>query len=210
WNSRECDRANTCLAGRPELWTVPIETVCGDIAEREDARRVHRVHHGRCKLGLRLKAAFFGHCTLRAACRRRLGTPQLRQEEPLIHQGIALPRGISRKHPHLAILYLAQGATVLTRHTHRVLPFFWKACFIQNEDAIGLPHVGSDQTMVYLEHLGLIPRNVTDPPLHRSHATGTTLHDDRFDAFEFEDAKLPHHIPKKMVAPLARPSASLA
>src|SRR5262245_2493168 len=56
WNSHEGDRADTGLTGRPELGTVAIETVRRDLAEREDARRMHCLHHGCRKLGLRLKA----------------------------------------------------------------------------------------------------------------------------------------------------------
>src|SRR5207248_2609420 len=59
----------------------------------------------------------------------------------------------------------------------------------------------------YLEHLGLIPRHVTDPSLHRSHAAGLTLQGDRFDGFAFEGAELPYHIPQDMVPRLASPKA---
>jgi hypothetical protein len=95
----------------------------------------------------------------------RVGKPHLRQEQPLVHQGIALPRRIGGKDPDLTILDFAQGAAILPRDPHRVLALFHKARLIEPQDPIRLTHLVGHKLMVVPHHLFLIPPHITDEPL---------------------------------------------
>src|SRR4029434_8840711 len=80
-----------------------------------------------------------GHITLGSATRIRVAPPLLRQEEPFVDQRIALPGGTGSKHTYLAIVDLAQGATVLAGPPHRVLAFLAKPALIDDEYPIRHP-----------------------------------------------------------------------
>jgi len=56
-----------------------------------------------------------------------------------------------------------------------------------------------------LAHLRLIPRHVTEAPLHGANAGRWGLQGNGFDGFAFEGAELPHHGAEKMVARLTAP-----
>ena len=107
----------------------------------------------------------------------------------------------------MAILHLAERPTVLARDARRVFPFFHKARLINHEDPIRFSHIVSNQAVINLQHPWLIPRDVADPTLHRSHATGVGLQGNRLNRLAFERAELPHHVPKEMVSRLAAPKA---
>src|SRR5215510_12595285 len=51
----------------------------------------------------------------------------------------------------------------------RVFPLFGEACFVKDQEAVGLAHVIVDQAMVGVPHLRVIPDNLTETPLPRPH-----------------------------------------
>jgi hypothetical protein len=102
------------------------------------------LQHRRCQLRLGVKRNLRGHLAFGPPGGIRFGPPRLRQEQTLVHQGIAMPRRIASKHAYLTILHLAQGATVLPCDPYRVLPFFDKARLVEHQHAIGSPHLRCD------------------------------------------------------------------
>jgi hypothetical protein len=87
-------------------------------------------------------------------------------------------------------------------------PFFHKARLIDHEDPIRFSHTVSDHMRINLQHPWLILRDVADPTLHRSYATGIDLQGNRFNGLACEHAELPHQVTKAMVPQLA-PSKAL-
>src|SRR5262249_28538786 len=129
----ECHRAHTCLACRPELWTVAIEAIGRNITKREGAARMETTHHIRRQLRLGFKDRLLGHVAPSSAARIGLTPPLLRQEKSFVDQRIALPGGIGGKHSHLTIVDLAQRATVLAGDPYRVLAFFHKPALVDDD-----------------------------------------------------------------------------
>src|SRR5207245_11357975 len=111
-----------------------------------------------------------------------------------------MPRRITRKHPHLTILHLAEGATILPRDTHGVLPLFDKACLIKHQDAIRITHFVGHELMVVPQHLLLIPDHITDKPLHPADGAPLDLEAPRLNRLAFELAELAHHIVEEIGA----------
>src|SRR5918912_3461399 len=122
----ERDRAHTRLAGRPKVWTVAVETGRYNRLERQYPRLVDRLDHRGRQLRFALPHHRVWHLTLGPSRVIRVREPRLWQEEPLVDQGIALPRGIRGEHADLRVVALAQGAAVLAGHPHRGLPLFCK------------------------------------------------------------------------------------
>jgi hypothetical protein len=81
------------------------------------------------------------------------------------------------------------------------------ARLINHEDPIRFSHIVSNQAVINLQHSWLIPQDVADLTLHRSHATGVGLQGNRLNGLAFERAELPHYVPKEMVSRLAPPKA---
>src|SRR5262249_37534398 len=76
-----------------------------------------------------------------------------------------MPRCIPGKDADLAILHLAQGATVLPGDPHGVRPLFDKPRLIEHQHALRVAHRLRRELMVVPEHLLLIPVHITDEPL---------------------------------------------
>ena len=96
----------------------------------------------------------------------RVVKPGLGQKQTLIHQRIALGRGIGGKDAHLAVFHLAKRAAVLPGHAHRVLSFFDKATLVEYDHALWLPHLVSHHAMISLPHLIFFPDIIADEALH--------------------------------------------
>ena len=139
------------------------------------------LQHRRRQLRLALKAQFVGEVARGPPGSIRVGKPRVRQEQPLVHQSIALPRRISGKDPDLTILDLAQGAAVLPRDPHRIVALFDKARLIEHQDTIGLTHLLGYELMVVPPHLCLIPQHITDEPLQPTDGASLNLEGHRLN-----------------------------
>src|SRR6266498_2957129 len=120
-----------------------------------------------------------------------------------------MPGRIGRKHPHLTILHLTQGATVLPRHTHRLPALFGKSRLINKQYPLGISHIVMEQAMVRPTHLRFIPHPIADESLHRTDVSPFHLQCHRLDRFAFQGTELPHHVPKELRPRLA-PRKTLA
>src|SRR6266511_2235938 len=114
-----------------------------------------------------------------------------------------MPSPLARKHPHLPILHLAQGATVLPRHAHRLAALFGKSRFIKHQHPLGISQIVMEQAMVRPTHLHFLPDHVADASLQRTDAPTIHLQRHRLDRVAFEGTELPHHGPKELLARLA-------
>src|SRR4029434_9480180 len=130
----------------------------------------------------------------------RVGPPRLRQEQPFVHEGIAMARGIAREHPDLTILDLCEGATVLPCYPSRVRPLFDKARFIEHQHAFRIAHRLGDELMVVPQHLLLIPECVTDKSLHPPDGASCHLEGHGLDGLAFQLTELAYHIVEEMDA----------
>jgi hypothetical protein len=67
------------------------------------------------------------------------GTPACaRQIQLPVDEGRPYLGGVAEKHPNLAILLLAGGASVLAGHPNRPLTLFQKSCLVNDEHATRL------------------------------------------------------------------------
>ena len=193
------DGAETGGAGLPEVWAVPIETICDNIFEGEHAGAVEVLHHRCGQLGLALPRHLVWHLPFRPPRLIGVGEPWLRQEQPFVDQRIALPRRIGGKDAHLTVLHLAQRAAILAGHPDGVLPFFREPRLIDDQHPIRLTHLVLEQAVIGLQHDRFIPERVTDEALHRPDLAAFHLPGHRFDRFAFERAELTHHRVEKLV-----------
>src|SRR5262249_4292078 len=128
-----------------------------------------------------------------------LGEPRLRQEQPFVHQGIALARGIGGEDPYLAILHLPYGAAVLAGAPPGGLALFCKARLLEDQHPTGPAHLLLDHALICPQHGVVIPERLTEEPLHRPDLAALHLQGYRFDGFAGEGTELPHHRVEKLV-----------
>src|SRR2546428_10747753 len=124
-----------------------------------------------------------------------------------------MPRSIGGKHPHLTILHFAQGATVLPGHAYRVLAFFDKARLIDDQHAIGLPHLVCHEVMIRLTHRVLIPHIIAHAALHAPNvapvdAAGHGLNGFAFQGTEWAD-QVVEKIPPGPAPPKTAPEGAM-
>ena len=110
---------------------LPLEAIGDDLRERAQSLAHAAVQPRRGQLRFTLAAQVRGDVGPGLSSGLHLGQPPLREEAPVVHQGIAVPRCIPRKDAHLAILHLAQGTTVLPGTSYGVHPFCDKPCRIE-------------------------------------------------------------------------------
>ena len=103
----------TCVHGGQKVGAIAIEAIRRDILERQEPFLHCGLQHGRRQLRFALQGQRVGDVALLTSGGIRVGPPRLRQEQPLVYQGIAWARGLGGAHPALTIVDLAQGATVL-------------------------------------------------------------------------------------------------
>jgi hypothetical protein len=137
------------------------------------------------------------------ALRIVLAEPCLGHEQPLVHQSIAMTRGIGGKHPNLTMLHLAESTAILPGHSHGLLPFFHKARLLHHQHALGITHLGGDQPMIRLAPLVFVPDIITDEALHAADVAPRDLECHGLNGFAFECTELAHHIVEEMPAGLA-------
>src|SRR5262249_59354958 len=112
WRRDERDGAHTRLAGRPKVRTVAIQAIRHNILAGQHPRVMQVADHSRGHLGFALPDDLVRHLTFGPPDLVGLGEPRLRQEQPFVHQGIALARGIGGEDPYPAMLHLPYGAAV--------------------------------------------------------------------------------------------------
>src|ERR671933_1875904 len=88
---------HTGLKSGPKVWTVAIEAVRHNILERQHTGPVEPLHHRCRQLGFALRRDLVRQLTFRPPGLVGIGEPWLRQEEPFVDEGVALPRGIGGK-----------------------------------------------------------------------------------------------------------------
>src|SRR6266511_2281362 len=120
-----------------------------------------------------------------------------------------MPGRLGRKHPHLTILDLAQGTTVLPRHAHRLAALFGKSRLIKHQHPLDISQIVMEQAMIRPTHLPFIPDDVADQSLHRTDVPPVHLQRHRLDRLAFEGTELPDHVPKELRPRLA-PRKTLA
>ena len=91
----------------------------------------------------------------------------------------------------------------LNQCPHRVLAFFDKARLIDDQDAIGLPHLVRDEAMIRLTHRVLIPHIIAHAALHAPNIAPLDLEGHGLDGFAFACAALADHVVEEMLAGLA-------
>jgi hypothetical protein len=114
-----------------------------------------------------------------------------------------MARRIGRKHPDLTIVHLAQGATVLPRHTHRRWALLGKSRLIKHQHPLGISQIFLKQAMVLLTPLRFIPDHLADESRPRTDIPPVHLPRHRLDRLAFEGTERPYHIPKELLPRLA-------
>jgi hypothetical protein len=109
-----------------------------------------------------------------------------------------MPRCIASKHPDLAILDFAEGATILPRDPHGIRALFDEAGLIKHQDAVWLPHLLGYELMVIPHHLLLIPVHITDELLQPTDRAPFDVESHRLNRLAFELAQLAYHIVQEM------------
>ena len=84
--------------------------------------------------------------------------PLLRQIELAIQQGVAQPTGIGHKDADLTTFDAAGGPAVLAGHAGRVVPFFQKAGFIDDQYGVWVPEMLQDIGAQLIPHGLWIPQ----------------------------------------------------
>src|SRR5215471_8751174 len=99
--------------------------------------------HPRCELRFRGKGHLFWH--VRLSTPLRVLCPTLRQIQLSIHKSMTSRGCICQKDSDLAVFYSSCRSAILSLNSHRLLPLFEKAGFIQDIYPIGisycLPHI---------------------------------------------------------------------
>jgi hypothetical protein len=106
----ECRPPPTRINGLQTVWTLPLEAIGHPVLEREAPLAHDTVQHRRRPLRFALQGELCGDIAPRPSGSIRVGPPHLRQEQPLVHERLALPGGIPGQPPHVTLLPLAQRA----------------------------------------------------------------------------------------------------
>src|SRR4030095_17254342 len=93
--------AHTRLPARPKVGLGPVEAVRHNILERQYPRLVEFLDHRGSQLGFALPRDLVRQLTFRPPGLVGVGEPRLWQKQPVVDEGIALPRGIGGKHGYL-------------------------------------------------------------------------------------------------------------
>jgi hypothetical protein len=137
----------TGFHGLQNVWTLAIEAIGHDIRQRQDACLGARAHPGAGSRRRGPNAEVLGDLARGPARRIGVGTPRRRHEERLSDERLARPRRLGGQHADLTGCDLPQPPTVLTSHTHRVLPLFDKPAFIHTHHPSGGAHLLRDQLL---------------------------------------------------------------
>jgi hypothetical protein len=86
----------------------------------------------------------------------------------------------------------------LPRHPDRVLALFDKACLIEHQDTVWLPHRLSHELMVIPQHLFLIPAPITDKSLQATDRPPRDMEGHRLNRLAFELTQLANHVVKEL------------
>ena len=133
------------LASFDELGAHAVNRVGKDVAEGQQVFVSQRPEHlgGQLRLGpedsVGRQIAFLPAFTI------GFGKPLLRQKQPFVDQRVAILGDVSGKDADLAVVHLAQVATVLAGYPDGVVSFFGETAFIENQSALGAAEVFVDQ-----------------------------------------------------------------
>src|SRR5262249_58969286 len=132
---------DTGLHGVEPGRAVALEAIRHHILARQETCGRDRLQH-RCRsLRLALQGPYSRDWAPDPSNGLRVGPPRRRQKAALVHQGLALPRGLARAHPALPMLDLAQGATRRPRHAYGVLALVATARRLAPPNAVWLPQL---------------------------------------------------------------------
>src|SRR5271169_1407425 len=107
-------------------------------------------------------------------------------------------RSISCENTNLAVVDLPQGAAVLPDNPNRLVTFFRKRSFIEDQSSFRVPHVFVNHLVVFCEDQLLIPNYVTYKTLQGSHICSFDVKGHRLNRFSFKPTKLAGHIPEEV------------
>jgi hypothetical protein len=159
--------------------------------------------HLRRQFRFALKADLTRHPTFGAPLGVIVVKPGFGQKQSLIHQRVALGRGIGGKDPHLAVFHLADRATVLPGHPQRVLTFFDKATLVENDHAPRLTPLVGHHAMGSLPHLIFFPDIIADEALHTPDVAPFDMNSHGLNGLALKRTELARHVVKEMLTGFA-------
>jgi hypothetical protein len=186
-----------------ELGAAPIDGIRNHPREGNLVSLSQFMEHLDRKLGLAHEGSLLGEGAFPATEGVVIGKPLLGDEQPRIKQGVAMGGGIASEHAHLAVLHLADGATVLFPHTDGVIALFDEAGFIEDKDPMGIAEVIGYHAMIGMHDFCFVPDDVTHEMLHGSDISFFYGEGDGFDRFPFYVAELTDHVSEEMVSGFA-------
>src|SRR4051812_10674544 len=92
--------------------------------------------------------------------------PLLGQIQPPVQEDMAVSSGIRQQRGHLAVVDLAGGAAILTRHTHRGGSFLEEAGFIDNTNALAIAKLFDDEELQAITGSIGVPVGTLEQALH--------------------------------------------
>ena len=95
-----------------------------------------------------------------------VGSPTLRQVQPLVHQRPAQRADAGQEHPGLAVGHLAQPPTVLPGHSRRFPPLLGEVAAVQHPHGLGVPQPGTQVLLKTSHHRVVIPGGGREEALH--------------------------------------------
>jgi hypothetical protein len=146
-----------------QVQIVAIHSI-GDDPGHGDLCLMHAFHHRSRQLTLRLKADSLRNTNFFAAS--AIFQPVARKIEFPVEQRVAKSADVGEKDPDLTILDLFGAATILTRHSCRLVSPLGKAGLVDGHHCIPISEVGQDIGAQFVTDAVLVPDGIGEEALH--------------------------------------------